>query len=229
MCYLYSDCSTKKKIKSMNKILNLIAVFAFVSVMGQGNGDAKELLDRVSIKMSSYENVFVDFDYVLDNKSEDIQQEMSGNVLLNGEKYVVNIFGTTQIFDGSKTFTIIPENEEVNISDTDIDEANTFTPSKFFSFYKRGYTYKLDEIKKINGKQIRFVKLIPIDTNSEVKTIFVGIDLKDEHIYQIIENGKNGTDTILTAKNFKINQNFENDPFVFDENKYLKLNYIINK
>lgn len=219
----------KKKIEKMNKILSVIAVFAFVSVMGQGNGDAKDLLDRVSRKMSSYENVFVDFDYVLDNKSEDIQQEMSGDVLLKGEKYVVNIFGTTQIFDGSKTFTIIPENEEVNISDTDVDDVNTFTPSKFFSFYKSGYTYKLDEVKKINGKQIRFVKLIPIDSNSEVKTIFVGIDLKDDHIYQIIENGKNGTDTILTAKNFRINQNFENDPFVFDENKYLKLNYIINK
>ncbi len=218
-----------KKIKSMSKILSVMAIFAFVNVMGQSSGDAKQLLDKVSKRMSSYENVFVEFDYVLDNKSEDIQQEMSGDVLLKGEKYVVNIFGTTQIYDGSKTFTIIPENEEVNISETDIDDDNTFTPSKFFSFYKNGYTYKLDEQKTIKGKQIKFVKLIPIDTHSEVKSIFVGIDLKEEHIYQIIENGKNGTDTILTAKSFKINQSFNKDPFAFDENKYVKLNYIINK
>lgn len=206
----------------------IVVVLTFVSAVAQNQVDPKLLLDSVSKKMSSYDNVFVEFEYVLDNKSEDVQQEMSGDVLLQGEKYVVNLFGTKQIFDGSKTFTIIPENEEVNISTTDVDSDNTFTPSKFYSFYKNGYTFKLDELKKINGKQIRFVKLIPIDTNSEVKSIFVGIELKDEHIYQIIENGKNGTDTILTAKNIITNQKFEEDQFSFDEKIYTDLNYIIN-
>lgn len=206
----------------------IVVVLTFVSAVAQNQVDPKLLLDSVSKKMSSYDNVFVEFEYVLDNKSEDVQQEMSGDVLLQGEKYVVNLFGTKQIFDGSKTFTIIPENEEVNISTTDVDSDNTFTPSKFYSFYKNGYTFKLDELKKIKGKQIRFVKLIPIDTNSEVKSIFVGIELKDEHIYQIIENGKNGTDTILTAKNIITNQKFEEDQFSFDEKIYTDLNYIIN-
>jgi len=218
-----------KKNKIMKKLISVIVVvLTFVSTVAQNQEDPKLLLDRVSKKMNSYENVFVEFEYVLDNKSEDVQQEMSGDVLLQGEKYVVNLFGTKQIFDGSKTFTIIPENEEVNISRADIDSDNTFTPSKFYSFYKKGYTFKLDELKKIKGKQIRFVKLIPIDTNSEVKSIFVGIDLKDEHIYQIIENGKNGTDTILTAENIITNQKFEEDQFLFDEKKYTDLNYIIN-
>ena len=218
-----------KKNKIMKKLISVIVVvLTFVSTVAQNQEDPKLLLDRVSKKMNSYENVFVEFEYVLDNKSEDVQQEMSGDVLLQGEKYVVNLFGTKQIFDGSKTYTIIPENEEVNISVADIDSDNTFTPSKFYSFYKNGYTFKLDELKKISGKQIRFVKLIPIDTNSEIKSIFVGIDLTDEHIYQIIENGKNGTDTILTAKNIISNQKFEEDQFSFDEKKYKDLNYIIN-
>lgn len=218
-----------KKNKVMKIFINVIVVvLTFVSAIAQSQEDPRLLLDRVSKKMSSYDNVFVEFEYVLDNESEDVQQEMSGDVLLQGEKYVVNLFETKQIFDGSKTYTIIPENEEVNISVADIDSDNTFTPSKFYSFYKNGYTFKLDELKKINGKQIRFVKLIPIDTNSEIKSIFVGIDLTDEHIYQIIENGKNGTDTILTAKNIISNQKFEEDQFSFDEKKYKDLNYIIN-
>jgi len=218
-----------KKNKVMKNLMSVIVVvLTFVSAIAQSQEDPRLLLDKVSKKMSSYDNVFVEFEYVLDNKSEDVQQEMSGDVLLQGEKYVVNLFGTKQIFDGSKTYTIIPENEEVNISVADIDSDNTFTPSKFYSFYKNGYTFKLDELKKISGKQIRFVKLIPIDTNSEIKSIFVGIDLTDEHIYQIIENGKNGTDTILTAKNIISNQKFEEDQFSFDEKKYKDLNYIIN-
>lgn len=207
----------------------LLTVFWSDIVMSQNNGAAKSILDKASNTMSAYTNLSMDFDYVLDNKAEDVKQEMSGDVLLQGEKYVVNLFGSTQIFDGSKTYTIIPENEEVNISDADADEENTFTPSKFYSFYESGYSYSMDELKMVNGKKIQFVKLIPIDTNSEINRILVGIDTKTNHIYQIIEIGANQTRTILTAKNIKTNQEIDGNVFAFDEKKYEELNYMINK
>lgn len=195
----------------------------------QNDEAAKEILDKVSSTMSAYDNLSMDFDYVLDNQAEDVQQEMSGDVVLEGDKYVVNLFGTQQIFDGSSTYTIIPENEEVNISGADIDEDNAFTPSKFYSFYKSGYTYTMDELKNINGKKIQFVKLTPIDSDSEISVILVGIDLKSNHIYQIIEIGANETRTILTASNIKTNQKIDKSLFIFDEKKYEELNYMINK
>lgn len=207
----------------------LLTVFWSDIVMSQNNGAAKSILDKASNTMSAYTNLSMDFDYVLDNKAEDVKQEMSGDVLLQGEKYVVNLFGSTQIFDGSKTYTIIPENEEVNISDADTDQENTFTPSKFYSFYESGYSYSMDELKMVNGKKIQFVKLIPIDTNSEINRILVGIDTKTNHIYQIIEIGANQTRTILTAKNIKTNQEIDGNVFAFDEKKYEELNYMINK
>ena len=83
----------------------------------QNDAEAGKWLDEASETMSRYENISVDFDYVLDNRSEDVTQELSGSVLLQGEMYVVNLFGSTQIYDGNNTYTIIPENEEVNISD----------------------------------------------------------------------------------------------------------------
>lgn len=199
------------------------------NVVSQNDGAAKSILDQASNTMSAYTNLSMDFDYVLDNKAEDVKQEMSGDVLLQGEKYVVNLFGSTQIFDGSKTYTIIPENEEVNISDADTDEENTFTPSKFYSFYESGYSYSMDELKTVNGKKVQFVKLIPIDTNSEINRILVGIDTKTNHIYQIIEIGTNQTRTILTAKNIKTDQEIDGNIFAFDEKKYEELNYMINK
>ena len=198
------------------------------AALAQGDAQAKSILDNASNTMKAYSNLSMDFDYVLDNEAEDVKQEMSGDVILEGEKYVVNLFGSTQIFDGTNTYTIIPENEEVNISDSDLDEENTFTPSKFYSFYESGYTYTLDELKKINGRNIQFVKLTPIDTNSEVSNILVGIDTKTNHIYQIIEIGANQTRTILTAKNIKTNQQINASVFAFDQKKYEELNYMIN-
>lgn len=207
----------------------ILSIFCVNAILGQNDEAAKKILDDASGTMSSYNNVSMDFDYVLDNSAEDVKQEMSGDVILEGEKYVVNLFGSTQIFDGSKTYTIIPENEEVNISDADIDEDNTFTPSKFYSFYKSGYNYALGDIKQVNGKKIQFIKLTPIDSNSEISEILVGIDTKSNHIYQIIEIGMNQTRTILTANNIKTNQPIDGSVFVFDEKKYEELNYMINK
>ena len=206
----------------------VLTIFWSDLALAQSDQTAKSILDKASGTMSAYSNLSMDFDYVLDNKAEDVKQEMSGDVIIKGEKYIVNLFGSTQIFDGSKTYTIIPENEEVNISDEDLDEENTFTPSKFYSFYESGYTYKMDELKQIAGKKIQFVKLTPIDTDSEVMIILVGIDTKTNHIYQVIEIGVNQTRTILTAKNIKTNQEMNAAIFAFDQKKYEELNYMIN-
>ena len=217
------------KVKLKICVAFLMAMFCFNVAIAQNNKTAKSALDKASATMKAYKNVSMNFDYVLDNKAEDVKQEMSGDVLLEGEKYVVNLFGSTQIFDGSKTYTIIPENEEVNVSGAEVDEDNSFTPSKFYSFYKAGYNYKMDELKKVNGKNIQFVRLTPIDTDSEISSILVGIDNQTNHIYQIIEIGTNQTRTILTAKNIKTNQQIDASVFTFDEKKYEDLNYMINK
>lgn len=210
-------------------IVLIVCIFAFLNILAQNDSDAKQLLDNVSKTMSSYDNVSINFEYVLNNKTEDVRQELNGDVVLQGDKYVVNLFGSTQMYDGSKTYTIIPENEEINISNVDIDDENTLTPSKFFSFYKSGYTYRMDDLKSINGKQTQFVKLTPIDTDSEVSAVLIGVELKNNHINQVVEIGKNGTDTILTVKKMMVNQNITSAMFKVDEKKYEAMGYIINK
>ena len=200
-----------------------------LDLKAQNDAEAGKWLDEASETMSRYENISVDFDYVLDNRAEDVTQELSGSVLLQGEMYVVNLFGSTQIFDGNNTYTIIPENEEVNISDADVNDESTFTPSKFYSFYKSGYTYVMGEQKALNGKKVQFITLTPIDSNSEVASILVGIEVGSKHIYQVIEIGNNETRTILTAKKIETNQKMESKTFSFDEQKYIDMNYLINR
>jgi hypothetical protein len=208
----------------------LIALILFTGILiGQNDPVAGQWLDEASSTMSGYDNISVDFDYVLENQAEDVSQELSGTVLLQGEKYVVDLFGSTQIFDGAKTYTIIPENEEVNISEADVDDVNTFTPSKFYSFYKSGYTYAMDVQKTVDGRKVQFIRLTPIDSDSEVDSILVGIEVGSKHIYQVIEIGNNETTTTLTAKKMLTNQQISESAFAFDEKKYTDMNYLINR
>lgn len=188
---------------------------------------AKALLDEVSTKVKSYNNISIDFKYALQNSSENINQVTRGDVTLEGDKYVLNVLGITRIFDGKTLYTINPEDEEVTISSDNTEDENTVSPSKMLSFYKEGYTYAMDIIQDVNGRKIQYVKLNPIDTNSEIKQVLLGVDAKTKHIYNLIEVGKNGTKTTLTINSLKTNEPISKSLFKFDKNKYK--GYYINK
>lgn len=211
-----------------NTMKNLIVILAFlISTIGIAQSNAKALLDEVNEKVNSYNNISIDFKYSLKNVSEDINQETRGNVVIEGDKYMLNILGITRVFDGKTLYTISPEDEEVTISSDNTEDENTITPSKMLSFYKEGYTYEMDITQDVKGRKIQYVKLYPIDTNSEIKQVLLGVDAKTKHIYNLIEIGKNGTRTTLTVNSFKTNEPISKTLFTFDANKYK--DYYINK
>jgi outer membrane lipoprotein-sorting protein len=211
----------------MKKIIVFILAISSMTFHAQNReSEAKSLLDQVSAKVNGYENMVLDFKYVLDNNEENIHQETRGNVTLVGDNYLLNILGITRMFDGEKLITISPEDEEVTISTQNTAEENTITPSQLLSFYEEGYTYKMDIIQNIRGRKIQYIKLTPIDSTTEIKYVLLGIDINTKHVYNLIEIGNNATKTTLTITTFKTNQPLPKTLFVFDPSKYN--DYFIN-
>jgi outer membrane lipoprotein-sorting protein len=209
----------------MKKIITIILITLSVNSFSQNK--AKSLLNEVSEKVKSYDNISIDFKYVLENTSENIKQETKGDVIMEGEKYKLNILGITRLFNGKTLYSISPEDEEVTISSESNNEEDAITPSKMLSFYEDGYTYKLDIEQNIQGRKIQYVKLTPIDSHSEINYILLGIDSNTKHIYNLIQVGKNNTKTTLTVNSFKTNEPLSKTLFTFDANKYQ--DYYINK
>lgn len=206
----------------------LIAILVLIITgSSYAQSDAKAFLNEVSTKVKAYKNISLSFKYELNNVSENISQETKGDVTIEGDKYILNVLGVTRIYDGKTMYTISPEDEEVTISSDNSDEEGTITPSKMLSFYEDGYTYKMDIVQNVKGRKIQFVKLSPIDTNSEIKQVLLGIDATTKHIYNLMEIGKNGTRTILTVNSFKTDETISETLFTFDESKYS--DYYINK
>ena len=203
-------------------ILLLIAHLAY----SQGSTEAKALLDEVYNKVMAYQNIAVDFKYMLQNTEADVRQETRGDVTIEGDKYLVNLMGSQQLFDGIMVYTIVPENEEVTIEERS-DENNTITPSEMLTFYQQGHRYQWDIMQDVQGRKIQYVKLIPIDTDSEVEYILLGIDVETKHIYKLIEVGENQTQTTITVNSFKTNQPISKTLFNFDEAKYQEAGYYI--
>jgi outer membrane lipoprotein-sorting protein len=188
---------------------------------------AKELLDQVTAKVKSYDNIVIDFKYTLNNAKENINQDSKGNVTIKGNQFVLNFMGVTKIFDGQKTYTIVPEDEEITISKVNEKDDNAITPSKMLTFFNSGYKYAMDIVQNVKGRKIQYIKLNPTSSKDQRKEILLGIDVQTKHIYNLIEMGKNGTKTTLTVNSFKTNQPLSKNQFTFAQSKYP--NYYINK
>jgi outer membrane lipoprotein-sorting protein len=213
-------------MKMKNVILLAVLFLAITSGKAQNADKAKALLDEVYNKVMSYENIEVNFKYSLQNEEAGINQETRGDVTLEGDKYLFDYMGSQQLYDGKKVYTIVPENEEVTIEDKSTD-SNTITPSKMLTFYKSGHSYAWDILQNVQGRKIQFVKLIPIDTDSEITSILLGIDAETKHIYKLIETGANQTKTTITVNSFKTDQELSKTLFTFDEQKYKEEGYYI--
>ncbi|MEM1336099.1 MAG: outer membrane lipoprotein carrier protein LolA [Bacteroidota bacterium] len=209
------------------KTLTIVSFLAVVcSVSAQNSEKAKALLDEVYNKVISYDNIGIDFKYALENTDANTKSETRGTATLNGDKYLVELFGSKQLYDGLKVYTVVPDNEEVIIEDKSEGE-ETITPSKMLTFYREGHNYQWDILQTVQGRKIQFVKLIPIDSNSDISSILLGIDAETKHIYKLIETGKNGTKTTITVNSFKTNQTLPKSLFTFDVAKYEDEGYYI--
>lgn len=217
----------------MKKLFCLILLVTVQYTFTQSSATAKKLLDEVSEKMGAYKNMQIGFSTSLANKeagiSEGDEPPINGKITLQGEKYYLEYLGNILLFDGNRLYVINKDEKEVSINQGDLSEENGFIyPSKMLTFYKEGYNLKMGKKETINGKSIQFVNLTPIDSNSEIIKVTLGIDAVTKHIYQMIQTGANGAITTLSITNFKSNQDLSSTLFSFNRKKYEDLNYFID-
>jgi len=196
-------------------------------VVSQNDQKAKKLLDELIVKMKSYENISIEFRLTVKSFTKNISQDNNGTLLIEGEKYVSNFLGTTELFDGKKKYTITPEDQEITIEGYSTKKENLFSPSKILNSYTKDHSYKWDQLLYLSGKKIQFIKLKPIKENAHVKEILIGIDNTTKNLSQIIQIENDGTRTEFTVISFQANQTLSNNPFTFVQGNYP--NYYINR
>ena len=193
-----------------------IILLSINNIYSQIDLKAEELLKRVSFNIDNAKNYSINFSYQLD---DNINQLTNGSVIISKDNYFLDFMGIKQICDSSFIYTIVPENEEVMISEISKEDPQTISPSKILNFYRQGYTIELDESKNENNFKIQYIKLTPIDSNSDVSHLYLGIN-SNYNIYNVIEIGKNKSKTIFKVNKILYNIDIEKDIFTFDKNKY---------
>ncbi|MDX6745816.1 outer membrane lipoprotein carrier protein LolA [Polaribacter sp. PL03] len=218
----------------MKKIgILFLSLFITTMAFSQSDAKAKSLLDEVSTKMGAYKNMYIGFSQTLSNEDAGIKEgdepPIRGEINLQGEKYSLNYLGNQFIYDGKKLYVINHDEKEISVSDSDLSGDDGFIyPSKLLTFYKEGYNLEMGDLKNIKGRNIQFVTLNPIDSNSEIVKVELGIDAKTKHIYKLIQTGANASKTTFTITKFKKNEDLSASFFSFNKAKYLSQKYTID-
>ena len=186
----------------------------------QNDSRAINLLNKVSEKIDSSVSFKISFTYTLENINEGINQNSDGSIIIKEDNYLLDFMGIKQLSDANKIYSIVPENEEIIISNIEDDDNNTIKPSKLLVFYRDGYLILWDKNEVIDDNAIQFVKLIPIDSVSDIDYLLLGIDTTTNDIKKLIEIGKNQTKTILSVKSIEYDILIEDDLFVFNKDNY---------
>ena len=210
------------KYYNMKKVILLfiVAIVSNTIAISQNSEEAEKLLNKVSENIKSYDNIYINYTYTLFNSEEDINQTNKGSFVTEDDKWKFVMLDVTRIFDGYKLYTISPDDEEVTISTQNPDDESTITPNKMLYFYEEGYNFEMDIVQYVGRKKIQYVKLIPMDSDAEIKYILLGVDVEFSQIYKVIETGLNDTQTTIAIVDFEVNLPLEESLFVFDKEKY---------
>lgn len=206
-------------------------LISFNAFAQSSSTQAKQLLDDVSSKMGAYKNMVIEFNSTLVNREAGITNDppIRGNIIISGDKYDLEYLGNSFLFDGKKLAVINHDEKEITVTGGDLEEEDGFIyPSKLLTFYKEGYNYKMGKLENSSGRKIQYVDLTPIDSNSDIVKVKLGVDAKTKHIYELVQIGSNGAETTFTITSFKSNQPISEKSFSLDKTKYSGQGYLID-
>ena len=123
----------------MTKILFIALISISSSIFGQ-NEVAKGILDNLSQTAKSYNNMTIRFDYTFENKSQLIKENQKGKIILEGEKFKLEMDEQTIINNAESQWVYLKDMNEVQIMEHD-PEDEMMSPNKLFKIYENGYKF----------------------------------------------------------------------------------------
>ena len=178
--------------------------------------DAKLLLDEVSLATDLYEAIHIVFEYKLNNKTENIKESAIGELTLKDDQYILSFMGVDQISDGENVWTIMKDDEEVQISEIDIEDESALRPSNILKLYEKGFIYQMGE--KIGNLQI--IELFPENPDdADYIKIHLLIDTKLKQVKNLKQFGKHATESEYLINTFSPSI-IEDSSFIFKESDF---------
>ena len=146
---------------SLLKISIIVILFTGKNIFSQ---NAEQTLKNISKNMSNQSKMYLEFEYVLNNKAAKINQKLFGKLSLEKNKYHLDFMQNTIIHDGEKIYNINNEDKEINVinpEDIEPEDETLLNPRYFLSLYKNQYFYSWYKKSDKRLKKYKYIQAIP--------------------------------------------------------------------
>lgn len=172
----------------------------------------EEIIDDIVTKISGYKNISIDFDLLYENISLDIKTNKKGKLVLENDKFSIDLDEQIIINNGDIQWTYIKDINEVQISNNELT-AGVSNLSDLFKISKNDYKilFLNDEIN------FYLIELIPKTIKSFIK-IQIKFQKQNKEISEIKVFDKEGGKFIYSIN--KLTYDLEINSFYFDTSKF---------
>ena len=197
-----------------------ILFFLLLSVMNanaQNDQEAIKILDKFADDALKAPSVSMKFKLVTINQTDNTNDSLEGSVILNKDKYKLDLPDNTVWFNGETSWSYLTAEKEVTITKADKKD-NTFQsrPSLIFSMYKKGYKNRLIEEKSDSY----IIDLYPEDIKSELLRVRLSIGKTLFNLISLEYKRKDGVVSTLHVNEYDLRVKPSPDTFVFQAGKY---------
>jgi len=200
--------------KSLYRFLVALIVLIFNCQFSIVNAQTpKALLDEVVQRAFAEGYVDIDFKvYMNDQTSE-------GSIIVQGKQFVLDTPGMKTWFDGQTQWTLVEENEEVNVSEPTDEELQALNPYAWISLYQQGYELKFGETSVAGARKVIMTTTLP---REEVQSIVLLIDEKALRPVRLSMASRGGLDVVVVdIERYEVNKRpLPATAFVFDKRQY---------
>jgi len=172
---------------------------------------AKDVLDRLSATTKSYKNMTVSFDFIFENKNQNINEKQKGILVLQEEMFRLEMDEQIIINDGESQWIYLADMNEVQIMEHDPEE-QMMSPNKLFTIYEEGYKYIYVGAEAEKGKRLQIIDLFPEESGAFMK-VTLAVDAAKNQLHKITMHDKNGGTYAYLVTSFKSNTAIA--PFIF--------------
>ncbi len=201
---------------------NLFSIFLITfSLLAFGqtrDKKATEILDAVVEKTNSYDNFKVKFIYKMENEEAGIDESKEGTIVVEGDKYRLNIARQVVMCDGETVWTLLLDDSEVMVNTVE-ESDESITPSNLLNKYNEKYKSKFMGEKVCHGKTYEMIELKPEEGKTYSK-IEIAIDKSDKLIGSFVIYDKNGSVYAYEILEFEPDLQVNDTTFVFSQETY---------
>jgi outer membrane lipoprotein-sorting protein len=199
----------------MTKLFSILLITLSTTLFAQDQL-AKNVLDRLSATTKSHKNMTIGFDFIFENKKQNINEKQKGIIVLQEEMFRLEMEEQIIINDGESQWIYLTDMNEVTIMEHD-NEDQMMSLNKLFTIYEEGYKYSYVGAKSEKGKRLQIIDLFPKESGAFMK-INLKVDAAKNQLHKISIFDKNGGSYTYLVTSFKSNTTIA--PFTFNSVNY---------